>query len=134
MQTAAAQQEADEYADHWGLSRVEAAVYALLAAVRRTPVPLGLNAAAQPFCLRRAAVERALLLKNKKEEDSAGGGGGGLWAGFFTMEDLERALQDDFLDAARGSTDNRKGWQVCFCVCVRVRVCHSETDRQLRLV
>jgi hypothetical protein len=32
--------------------------------------------------------------------------------GFFTMQHLEKALEDDFLDAARGSTDNRKGWKV----------------------
>ena len=32
--------------------------------------------------------------------------------GFFTIADLEQAVMDDFLDAARGSTDNRKGWTV----------------------
>ena len=34
------------------------------------------------------------------------------WHGYFTMEDLETAVEEDFLDAARGSTDNRKGWQI----------------------
>lgn len=31
---------------------------------------------------------------------------------FFTMKDLAKAVEDDFLDAAKGSTDNRKGWKV----------------------
>jgi hypothetical protein len=35
-----------------------------------------------------------------------------VWDNFFTMRDLEKAVTDDFLDAARGSTDNRKGWKV----------------------
>ena len=30
----------------------------------------------------------------------------------FTMNDLQQALEDDFLDAARGSTDPRTGWKV----------------------
>jgi len=32
--------------------------------------------------------------------------------GYFSCQDLKLATQQDFLDAQRGSTDNRKGWQV----------------------
>jgi hypothetical protein len=28
------------------------------------------------------------------------------------MDSLAQSLQDEFLDASRGSTDNRKGWKV----------------------
>ncbi len=38
--------------------------------------------------------------------------GGAIFDGFFTFDDLVKALEDDFLDADRGSTDNRKGWKV----------------------
>jgi hypothetical protein len=89
--------EANEYADAFGLDEQEAAFYALFASLRKAPVPLGLKG--QPFVLRHADVCGAL-------DQNTG------FPGFFTMSDLERAVQDDFLDAARGSTDNRKGWQV----------------------
>ena len=31
---------------------------------------------------------------------------------YFTFNNLAQALEDDFLDATRGSTNNRKGWAV----------------------
>ena len=87
--------EANAYAESFGLGPAEAAFYNLFASLRRTPVPLGLKGA--PFILRHDVLARIL--------DSG-------FPGFFTMTDLEQAVTDDFLDAARGSTDNRKGWQV----------------------
>ena len=52
-----------------------------------------------PFVLRHNEIQQALGQETQ-------------WPGFFRVTDLEKALDDDFLDAARGSTDNRKGWQV----------------------
>ena len=48
------------------------------------------------------------VLKGMGIEDNPKDG----FSGFFTFEDLKKALEDDFLDADRGSTDNRKGWNV----------------------
>jgi hypothetical protein len=85
-----------EFADMFALTPAEAAFYSLFAAIREA-VPLGLKG--QPFVLRHAEIEKAMHQESQ-------------WPGFFTMKDLEKALSDDFLDAARGSTDNRKGWQI----------------------
>lgn len=40
----------------------------------------------------------------------------GSFDGFFRFADLEQAMEDDFLDADRGSTDNRKGWKIAAAV------------------
>jgi hypothetical protein len=91
------QSTANEYADSFDLGPAEAAFYALFLSLRQSKVPLGLHG--QPFVLRNAQVEQSLRQPTQ-------------WPGFFTMKDLEKAVSDDFLDAARGSTDNRKGWRV----------------------
>jgi hypothetical protein len=88
--------EANEYAEMFGLTTADAAFYALFAAIIKE-APLGPKG--EPFVLRHDQVVKAL------HQDSA-------WPGFFTMKDLEKAVNDDFLDAARGTTDNRKGWKV----------------------
>jgi len=97
--------EANEHAEMFGLTPADAAVYALFAAIKQAPVPLGLKGL--PFVLRHNEIQKALGQETQ-------------WPGFFSMVDLEKALDDDFLDAARGSTDNRKGWQVrkdsCSCL------------------
>jgi hypothetical protein len=92
---AALRQEAVDYAAMFGLSDAEAAFYAIFRSLRQ--VPLGLHGA--PCLLRDAQLRESL------QQETA-------WKGFFTMEDLEKATSEDFLDAARGSTDNRKGWKV----------------------
>lgn len=94
------QQEANEYANMFGLGTAEGTLFRLFAALRRTKQPLGLKSA--PFSLRHQE-----MVVGEDEQDTTSG-----LAGFFTMKDLEKAVEDDFLDAARGSTDNRKGWQV----------------------
>eukprot|EP00594_Rhizosolenia_setigera_P018833 CAMPEP_0178964738 /NCGR_PEP_ID=MMETSP0789-20121207/15856_1 /TAXON_ID=3005 /ORGANISM="Rhizosolenia setigera, Strain CCMP 1694" /LENGTH=539 /DNA_ID=CAMNT_0020649571 /DNA_START=462 /DNA_END=2081 /DNA_ORIENTATION=+ len=48
----------------------------------------------------------------QKEVIDAMGGDVAPFSGYFTLDHLEQAVHDDFLDATRGSTDNRKGWQV----------------------
>jgi hypothetical protein len=63
---------------------------------------LSLGLQGYPLVLRKATLEQVLM----PPENSV------LFQNFFTMADLEKAVEDDFLDAARGSTDNRKGWKV----------------------
>lgn len=88
----------NEYAETFGLGAAEAAFYGLFLSLRQSNLALGLKGS--PFVLRHSDIESALHQPTQ-------------WPGFFTMQDLENALADDFLDAARGSTDNRKGWMVC---------------------
>lgn len=95
---------ANEYAEMFGFTKSEAGFYGLVEAIRTAQIAMGLKGV--PFVLRRSEIEAIV-----------GDGGGGdddnvLFQGFYTMKDLEKALEDDFLDAARGSTDNRKGWKV----------------------
>lgn len=76
----------------------EVAFYGLFLAIRHV-AKLGVRDG-KPFCLRRKEIIKALDVQDSP------------FAGFFTIADLAKAVQDDFLDAARGSTDNRKGWKV----------------------
>lgn len=92
-------QEAKEWSDMFGLSDSEAAFYALFKGIRNS-VPLGLKG--QPFVLHQADIVKAL---DFSKDDN-------VFKGWFDIKDLEKAVNDDFLDADRGSTDNRKGWQV----------------------
>lgn len=86
-----------EYADMFGLGAPEATCFAIFSAIRSAPIPLGLLG--KPFVLRHDEITAALGQESQLP-------------GFFTIEDLEKAVEDDFLDAARGSTDNRAGWKV----------------------
>lgn len=95
----AMQDEATQYAEMFGLEASEAAFYALFSALAHT-VPFGVPG--QPVHLVKDEIAKALGGDNKNSP----------FAGYFTMKDLEKALEDDFLDAARGSTDNRQGWKV----------------------
>lgn len=78
----------------FGLGEAEKGFYALFEGIKKN-VPIGLKG--KPFYLKAEQVEKAM---------------GKSFAGFFTYEDLETAVNDDFLDAGRGTTDNRKGWKV----------------------
>ena len=98
------QQESIDYANSMDVAsscRDFDLFYALFRAIRNQRfVPLKI-----PFVLRQDQVQSLTWSRDKTEQ----------WAaGFFSMEHLEHALEDDFLDAARGSTDNRKGWKVRF--------------------
>ena len=90
-------QDAKDYADDFGLGETESAIYALFSAIRKANIPLGLKG--EPFVLRRDDILKAINQPNAFDH-------------FFTLQDFAKAVQDDFLDAARGSTDNRKGWKV----------------------
>jgi hypothetical protein len=81
------------------ITLANAALYALFKAIRNVDQQskqgrlLGLSG--QPFVLRRAQGHILSSFPN-----------------FFSMKDLKDAVTNDFLDAARGSTDNRRPWQV----------------------
>ena len=83
--------EAKDYAEQFGLTETEATLYGLVQALKES-LPMGFKG--MPLVLRQQDLPSSSL------------------QGFFTMQHLEKALEDDFLDAARGSTDNRKGWKV----------------------
>ena len=87
----------EEYAETFGLGDTDAGLYAFFDAIRQSEIALALKG--QPFVLRKQELVDAMA-------------GRSVFEGFFTTKDLEKALDDDFLDAARGSTDNRKGWKV----------------------
>eukprot|EP00980_Cylindrotheca_fusiformis_P022241 scaffold9153_cov121-Cylindrotheca_fusiformis.AAC.5 len=87
-----------EYAEMFGLGATETGLYCLFHSMRKSGIALGLKGL--PFVLRNDDISQALDLKQSCFSD------------FFTMLDLEQALEDDFLDASRGSTDNRKGWKI----------------------
>ena len=100
---------AKEYAEMFGLSYSDAGFYAMFDAIRQSGIALGVKG--QPFVLRNEDICKSLEETRKgmegTEEDIESP-----FAGFFTIDDLAKATEDDFLDAARGSTDNRKGWKV----------------------
>lgn len=91
--------QAREYADTFGLGATEAGLFCLFDSMRKAGVGFGLKG--EPFLLSKDDVTSAV-----------GGQDDMLFDGFFTMDDLEKALEDDFLDASRGSTDCRKGWKI----------------------
>jgi hypothetical protein len=81
-----------------------AGLYALLDSIKTTlPDRLGLSG--HPFLLRKNKLESSMIDETPNSMIQ-------LFDGFYTMNDLEQALSDDFLDASRGSTDNRKGWSI----------------------
>jgi hypothetical protein len=69
--------------------------YALFGGIRE-------NGLSTPFYITRDQLTSALHTNNIMQS----------FAGFYTMDNLAQSLQEDFLDASRGSTDNRKGWKV----------------------
>jgi len=97
-----ATQESKQWAEDFDLaSESGAAFYALFSGIRSSAA-LGLKG--KPFYLKSEDILKAM--------DDSGSDSGGAFDGFFTFDDLIKALEEDFLDADRGSTDNRKGWKV----------------------
>jgi hypothetical protein len=82
------------WAEMFGFSESEMAFYSLFEGLRKE-IPIGLRG--KPFLFKGEEIRRAF---------------GVSFADFFTFKDLEKAVNDDFLDAGRGTTDNRKGWKV----------------------
>ena len=86
---------------------VEVAAYQLFRSLRdlSSETPL-LGMTGRPFVLRRSELESAWHHQQQQQTPPPS------FVNFFTMNDLQLALTDDFLDAARGSTDPRSGWKV----------------------
>ena len=87
---------------------VEVAAYQLFRSLRdlSSETPL-LGMTGRPFVLRRSELESAWHHHQQQQQTPPPS-----FVNFFTMNDLQLALTDDFLDAARGSTDPRSGWKV----------------------
>ena len=92
---AASQAQAKEWSDSLNLGEPEQAFFALFQGICDS-VPMGLKG--QPFVLKKKELEQAFSSSP--------------FAGFYTYQDLAKSIQEDFLDAGRGTTDNRKGWKV----------------------
>lgn len=92
--TESSSSSASSWSEMFGLSKDEANFYALFDGIRNT-IPIGLRG--KPFVLKKDQIEATM---------------GTSFDGYFSFQDLEKAVDDDFLDAGRGSTDNRKGWKM----------------------
>ena len=119
-----ATKESNKWARDFDLeSESGAAFHALFSGIRSSAA---LGPRGKPFYLKSDDVLKAMAM---------GGDVVGLdstaFDGFFTFDDLAKALQDDFLDADRGSTDNRQGWKVSESIydilsLQRLRLFHEE--------
>jgi len=89
---------ATQWGESFDLSSSEAAFYALFAGIKSCTA-LGLKG--RPFYLKQADVVAAMNTESASP-----------FAGFFTFDDLKTAVEEDFLDANRGSTNNSQGWKV----------------------
>lgn len=96
-----AAEESKQWADMFELADESGAAFHALFSGIRSSENLGLKG--KPFYLKSSDILKAM----GNEENPKDG-----FSGFFTYDDLTKALEDDFLDADRGSTDNRKGWKV----------------------
>jgi len=94
LESMSTSKEASSWSEMFGLGEDEKNLYALFEGVRKT-IPIGLRG--KPFVLKKDQIEGAV---------------GKSFSGYFNYDDLSKAVEDDFLDAGRGSTDNRKGWKV----------------------
>jgi hypothetical protein len=101
-----------EWAQDFDLVSESGALFHALFSGIRSSAALGIRG--KPFYLKSEDVMRVTMkdhegVHEEEEEEDMGNKG---FVGFFTFDDLAKALQDDFLDASRGSTDVRQGWKV----------------------
>lgn len=94
--------ESKNWAESFDLTSESGAAFHALFSGIRSSANLGLRG--KPFHLKSNDVLKAM--------GELEGGNMNAFDGFFTFDDLAHALEADFLDADRGSTDNRKGWKV----------------------
>ncbi len=98
--------EAKKWAEDFDLVEESGAPFFALFRGIRSSAKLGLKGS--PFYLKGKDFCKAMGGNDSGEDES--------FNGYFTYDDLAKALQDDFLDANRGSTDNRQGWKVRFAM------------------
>lgn len=96
--------ESKNWAESFDLTSESGAAFHALFSGIRSSANLGLRG--KPFHLKSNDVLKAM------GELEGGNVNVNAFDGFFTFDDLAHALEADFLDADRGSTDNRKGWKV----------------------
>jgi hypothetical protein len=84
--------------------------YALSRALKSSGIVMGLKGS--PFVLRSQELISSSSSSGTTTTTDNDTSSRDSFGHFFTMKDLAKALEDDFLDAAKGSTDNRKGWKV----------------------
>ena len=92
--------ESKRWASDFGLERESGMAFHALFTGIRSAASMGVNG--KPFFLKKNEIQSALEDTNESNP----------FSGFFTFDDMADAVEDDFLDAIRGSTDNRKGWSV----------------------
>jgi hypothetical protein len=101
-------QDDEHYEQEQIIMDVPQGFYALSRALKSSGIVMGLKGS--PFVLRsQELISSSTGTTTTTDNDSSNKDSFGH---FFTMKDLAKALEDDFLDAAKGSTDNRKGWKV----------------------
>ena len=98
-----------QWGESFDQSSSEVAFYALFAGLKSCDAALGLKG--RPFYLKQADVVAAMNTDSGSTSDD-NDNVSSPFAGFFTFEDLKTAVEDDFLDANRGSTNNAQGWKV----------------------
>jgi len=96
----AATGDAKAWGEQLGMGDAEVAFYALFDGIR-TGAALGLKG--KPFYLKQDEILQAM--GTAADESSP-------FDGFFSFDDLAKAVEEDFLDADRGTTNNREGWKV----------------------
>ena len=108
-----ASNEAKQWAEDFDLvSEAGAPFFALFSGIRSSAA-LGLKGS--PFYLKGEDFRKVMGGDNGGNDVDGSDNSDDPFNGYFTYDDLAKALEDDFLDANRGSTDNRQGWKVCFC-------------------
>ena len=95
----ASTEESKQWAEMFDLTEEAGAAYHALFTGIRSSAALGVKG--KPFYLKSSQILNAMDNSH-----------GNAFEGFFTFDDLAKAVEDDFLDANRGSTDNRQGWKV----------------------
>ena len=98
-----------QWGESFDQSSSEVAFYALFAGLKSCDAALGLKG--RPFYLKQADVVAAMNTDSGSTSDD-NDNVSSPFAGFFTFDDLKTAVEDDFLDANRGSTNNAQGWKV----------------------
>jgi hypothetical protein len=104
--------EGRQWADEFGFTEGEGAFYAIFRAIRRIDSSRGVESAGAQL-LGLSGTPFYVPASQLAEAECASGEETNKLSDFcFHFSHLATALEDDFLDATVGSTDNRKGWQV----------------------
>mmetsp|Transcript_5107 Transcript_5107/g.11610 ORF Transcript_5107/g.11610 Transcript_5107/m.11610 type:complete len:248 (+) Transcript_5107:172-915(+) len=115
-------EEGQQWANEFGFAEkeeqsAEGSFYSIFRAIRGMDSKIGvgledcdklLGLKGTPFYIPVALLAKA---ESASISDSSNSGTN-MFSNFFHFPHLATALEEDFLDAQRGSTDNRKGWQV----------------------